>query len=343
MGRTPNSRNLPPGMRARIRQRKRGNPVVYYFYDTGGKPRREIPLGTDYVLAVKQWAELAAAKPPEKNKAYFSDLADRYLREVIPTKAANSQAANRSSLRRLSSFFGNPDAPLDKIEPLHIRQYLDWRKETPACANQEVNLFSAMWNQAREWGYTDRANPCAGVKRYPRRRREQYVEDHLYEAVYQAANQQIRDLMDLAYITGQRPVDVVNIHTSAISDGILQMTQQKTKHKISFEIVGLLAEIIERNRPEGSGYLFKNKIGRKLSRARLAEWFAALKQQLIKTRPELAEELEQFQFRDLRAKSGTDSYLQSGNIETARQQLGHTDSRMTRVYIRKHKAIKPLK
>lgn len=42
------------GFRARVQ--KSGK--TYYYFDTGGKPRRETPLGPDYVLAVKKWADL---------------------------------------------------------------------------------------------------------------------------------------------------------------------------------------------------------------------------------------------------------------------------------------------
>ncbi|MGH8626005.1 MAG: integrase, partial [Gammaproteobacteria bacterium] len=61
MGRRPYKYlNLPPRMRAR----KQRSGKVYYYYDSGEKPRREIPLGPDYALAVKRWSELEIdAKP----------------------------------------------------------------------------------------------------------------------------------------------------------------------------------------------------------------------------------------------------------------------------------------
>jgi len=49
MGRTPTKNlNLPQHMRARVR-----GDVTYYFYDTGGTPRKEISLGKDYIKAVQ--------------------------------------------------------------------------------------------------------------------------------------------------------------------------------------------------------------------------------------------------------------------------------------------------
>jgi hypothetical protein len=40
-------------MRARVQKSGR----VFYYYDLGGKPRRELPLGNDYTLALKKYTE----------------------------------------------------------------------------------------------------------------------------------------------------------------------------------------------------------------------------------------------------------------------------------------------
>ncbi|HNZ56947.1 MAG TPA: hypothetical protein PKL58_06265, partial [Methylophilaceae bacterium] len=49
--------NLPPHMRARVR-----GDTTYYYYDTGGKPRKEISLGKVYVEAIRRWSELEGKK-----------------------------------------------------------------------------------------------------------------------------------------------------------------------------------------------------------------------------------------------------------------------------------------
>jgi len=43
-------RQSKPGSIARLRERVRG--ARTYYYDAGGKPRKKIPLGTDYGLAI---------------------------------------------------------------------------------------------------------------------------------------------------------------------------------------------------------------------------------------------------------------------------------------------------
>ena len=245
-------------------------------------------------------------------------------------------------MRKLSKFFGgeNP-APLDEIEPAHVRRYLDWRKDTPGGANNEIGYLSAIFNYAREQGWTSKENPCRNVKKHSKKRREVYIEDYLYQAVYQAASQQMRDLMDIAYITGQRPVDIVGIHSSHIHEGILHISQQKTGAKLRFEISGKLKEIIDRIHQD-NGYLFLNSHGKPLSRAALSRQFLELRKTVMQQRPELAEELSAFQFRDLRAKAATDIYL-AADTRSASDQLGHASEQMTKIYIRRGKILKPLK
>ncbi|KAG1449599.1 hypothetical protein G6F57_016584 [Rhizopus arrhizus] len=91
MGRKPHKNlNLPPRMRAR--RQKSGR--TFYYYDAGGKPRREIPLGPDMVEAVRKWADLErAAAPAGTPRATFRYAAQEYVREVVPTKAPRTQPA----------------------------------------------------------------------------------------------------------------------------------------------------------------------------------------------------------------------------------------------------------
>lgn len=335
-----NNHNLPSGVRARKRQRQ-NKIITYYFYETkqDGK-RKEIPLGTDYVLAVQQWARLEQDKIATQDRATFNMVAMRYTAEIIPqAKAENTRRNKLQEIKCLNDFFDG--APLDEISPKHIRQYLDWRRDTPSVANNEITLFSNIWNKAREWGYTDKTNPADGVARYPKKQRENYVENNVYQLVYDHSPQEIKDLMDIAYLIGQRPIDIVGIHSRDVQDGILQISQAKTKAKLRFEISGSLKAIFDRILPTTPDYLFKNKQGKRLKRERLTVWFRELRNELMAQYPEFADEINAFQFRDLRAKSATDLYL-SETLTHAKEQLGHTNEQTTQIYIRKPKTKQPI-
>ncbi|MDR6381769.1 tyrosine-type recombinase/integrase [Paraburkholderia caribensis] len=351
MGRKPTrNQHLPPGMRARHRGNK-----IYYYYDLGGTPRREQPLGTDFIIAVQRWAEIEQRDAPKSAAPKFKDAVDMYLREVLPTKAPRTQSDNLGELTFLREFF-DAEAPLDEIEPTHITSYLSWRhkksvelyvkksQKPPANAghvraNRELALFSHIFNHARSRGLTKAANPCAGIKKNSESGRDVYVEDDLYQRVYAKADQPTKDAMDLAYLAGQRPQDTLNYDERDIREGFLLIDQGKTKKKLRMEIAGELKTVIDRIRSRKAGYkvvttaLVVNEKGQRMTlRALQLRFFAARDAAGIKP--------AEFQFRDLRAKAATDKTDLTGDIREAQKQLGHKSVTMTEVYVRKRRGEK---
>jgi integrase len=340
MGRRPTKHlNLP----SRLRARSFSSGRTYYYYDTGAKPRREIPLGSDYALAIKKWAEFEIdARPRHEEVVTFRYVAERYQREVLRTKAPRTQRDNLRELTQLYKFFDVPPAPLGQIAPQHIRQFLDWRKDAPVRANREKALFSHIFNKAREWGYTAAPNPCAGVRGFTERGRDAYIDDVTYKAVWDAADWPTRDAMDLAYLTGQRPADVLSMRFADIRNGSLWLTQQKTRKKLRIAITGDLATLIERI--EARAYkvtslaLIRNEKGQPLSYAALDNRFEEARKRAAKALEDAGEvegaaAVKRFQFRDLRAKAGTDK-ADSTDMREAQQQLGHKSVKTTEIYLR---------
>jgi integrase len=372
MGRKPTKNlNLPAGMRAR--KRPYG---TYYYLDKGkepGKPRKEIPLGSDYVAAVRKWAELTMSDAQIAALITFRTAAERYLREVLPTKASATQEINLRELAWLYKFFDTPPVTLEEIEPMHIRQYLDWRVQATIAKKQEENakrrankkpelpilknhghvsanrekaLFSHIWNFARSKGLTSKANPCAGIEGHFESGRDVYVEDEVYKAVHDAAEQPLRDALDLAYLTGQRPADVLKLARADIKDGELWIQQNKTGAKLRITIEGELAQLIERIKGRKvMGLSLVNMMdGTPMSRFELRGALDRARAAAARAHPALAGKIKQFQFRDLRAKAATDKDEAHG-ISAAQEQLGHSTAAMTKHYVRhrKGKLVKPTK
>lgn len=330
---------LPQNLLCRRRKRASGQVVEYFYYVMADG--KEKSLGTNKYEAVLEAAKLNFEFQKKGDVVLFIDVIQRYEVEILPTILASTQKNYRRLLRRLKMFFGDPPIPINRIESIHITQYLQWRKDTPSSANVEVVLFGTIWNYARGWGYTEKISPSQGIRRYAQSKRKVYAEDYLLDKIREFADQQMLDIIDVAYLTGQRPIDICNIHKCHIYDGILHITQRKTKAKVRFQLSGKLKEIIERRLENTESWLFRNKWGRKLERKTLADQFALIRKQAIQTYPELEEELKVIQIRDLRAKSATDIYL-NRNIENAQNYLGHTTPQMTKRYIRKDKLLKPV-
>jgi len=367
MGRKPSRwTNLPRGMRAR----PRGN-LIHYYLDTGGKPRKEIPLGSDYALAVKRWSELAAkpkpAYAPPVAEGTLAAVAKAYRRDILPTKAPRTRRDNEKELEWILKFFNTPPAPLDKIEPKHINQYLHWRvKEAvkiaeaqnaervkngrkivpiPAKwgqvrANREKALISHMWNYARANGFTKLSNPCAGIKGFRETARDAYVDDDMLKRVMEHSCEPLRFALRLAHITGQRPADVLGMSEDHIRGEYLRVRQSKTQAKLRIVVENALEELIEEirvfkaARPKQSAPLLVNERGAPMTAAMLRKRFD-------KARKSAGIDIATFQFRDLRAKAATDTD-ESAGIKDAQTLLGHSTEAMTSKYIR-HKVGKKVR
>ena len=195
--------NPPPYMRKRVR--KYG---TYYFLDTGGKPRTEIPLGKDYFEALREYASIMDKSANDATRT-FGDAISRYRAQELPTKAVNTIRVMTTDLKYLEEYFG--DAPIDEIRPMHIRAFLDKHRDKPTTANRCKRVFSAVWNVARGWGYTGLPSPSVGIMGYSLGKRDVYITDEVYNAVRNAATEELRNAMDLAYLTGQRPSDALRM------------------------------------------------------------------------------------------------------------------------------------
>jgi len=337
MGRRP----LKPGAIPRFRARTQKSGIVFYYYDHGGKPRREEPLGSDYGLAVKRWAQIEHENQPLASAIVtFRHVAERYMAEVAAKKADRTFSDNRKEVAKLLEFFDDPPGPFEAIEPVNVRQYMTWRTSGGTGrvrANREKALLSHIWNFARDKGYTALPNPCAGIKGFRETGRDVYVEDEQFRSIWQKADTCLRDAMDLAYLTGQRPADVLRMTQMDVRDGALNVRQGKTNAKLRIEVAGELAALLERiaeRKRDHKVYntrLIVSESGRSLSVAAMSRrWKAAA----------VAAEITGVQFRDLRAKAGTDKTDTAGDIRQAQQQLGHSSVVMTEHYVRKRRGAK---
>lgn len=316
--------NLPPRM-----HEKGGR-----FYHVGTSlPRKWTPLGADINDARRKWAEIEAEPVLDADRT-FDVVARRYVKEVMPTKAPRTRSDNMKELDNLKAVFGR--TPVDAITPVHVRQYLDIRGGTAKIrANREKALLSHICNKAREWGYTNAPNPCAGVKGFRESGRDIYVTDEAFQAVYAVAHSTLQDAMDVAYLTGQRPADVLKMKRADIWGDHLHIVQNKTGKHLRIAIEGELQAVIERimTRPRKmtGKTLLQNDDGTPVSQFELRSRFDRARKAAGVA----------FQFRDIRAKSASDT----GDLAHSQKLLGHQSRNMTEHYVRSRigERVKPLR
>jgi hypothetical protein len=81
--------------------------------------------------------------------------------------------------------------------------------------------------------------------------RDIYVTDETLALVYDCASPVIQDAIGLAYLTGQRPADVLKMRWDQVKDGSLWLEQSKGKVKLQIAVVGELAALIDRFKSRG--------------------------------------------------------------------------------------------
>lgn len=333
------NQNLPPHMYRRTRARKYGKVwVAYYYRDAQGK---DIPLGSDLDQARIKWAQLEAKEKP-LDLLTMKGIFDRYTRDIIPKKAPRTQRDNLAELKKLRELFN--DAPIDSITPATIAGYRDART-AKVRANREIATLSHVFNMAREWGITTKENPCQGVRKNREKPRDYYANDVVWGAVYSKAPQELKDAMDLAYLTGQRPADVLMMRKDDVEGGYLMVQQNKTGKRLRIRVNSdgevnslgtLLSQIAERNSKLVTSYLIVSKTGRRMTATMLRKrWDEARKSArtaaLMEKDSVLADKIAAFQFRDIRPKAASEIK----DIGEASLLLGHTKGDITqRVYRR---------
>ena len=200
-----------------------------------------------------------------------------------------------------------------------------------------------------------RENPCQGVRKNKEKPRDYYANDIVWKAVYDESPPELKEAMDLAYLTGQRPADVLLMRRDDIEGNYLLVQQSKTQQRLRIlmrrrrwdreQPGALIKEIVERNAAHNSNYLIVSKHGKRMTATMLRKRWDEAREKAKKAAVEaedglLASKIAAFQFRDIRPKAASEIK----NIEDASLLLGHTKSDITkRVYRRLGATAKPSK
>jgi len=229
-----------------------------------------------------------------------------------------------------------------QVEPHHIGNYLDLGaiQERPVRANREKSCLSAAFTwMLRQPDAGIKLNPCAGVKRNPESKRERYVEDWEYEAVYNETSKSVRMLMALVYRTLQRPEDIItwtpknliSKKEKGITKRILRVKQNKTGAIVDIEISPEI-DVILKEIWGPSGLPF---VGMPLIHTRKGKGYvySGLTSMLNRDRARVKLE-ETFGFYDIKGKGATDMWLSGVPLEQIQVLCGHESVTTTEIYVK---------
>ncbi|MGE4259971.1 tyrosine-type recombinase/integrase [Shewanella sp.] len=137
-----------------------------------------------------------------------------------------TQKDYRKYSKNILAVFGNMH--VDKVEPQHIRIYMDKRGlKSRVQANREHAFFSRCYRYGFERGLC-KTNPCKGVRKFKEEARKRYITDIEYQALYDHASDVVKIAMELAYLCCARQGDILAMRTSQILEEGIFIAQGKT-------------------------------------------------------------------------------------------------------------------
>lgn len=339
-----------------------GKNKTTYYYRTpmSVDPKRpKVNLGHNLPAAIQKLREIESVGSILPKT--LGQVWDEYSKTALLERKASTQKKYTLCWKTVEKIFN--DINLDDIKPSSIKRYLRHRKKAlvekapigqrekaGVSANREVAMISILFTHAiNELDY-DGANPCLSIKRHEEHGRDKYIEKWEYETLYSAADDTLKDVLDLLLFTGQRITDILEMKISDLRHNVdlsllklpngqnvaevtgmkkadtLKIKTNKTRKLIDILIEGELQTILNRilkkreERKINSIFLISDKQGQPYSYDQIYRKFK-------KARNQAGYESFEIQFRDLRRKNATDDTLENANIR-----LAHTTTKMTEAY-----------
>lgn len=165
----------------------------------------------------------------------LSDIIDRYLTEITPTKRSRKTEEQRLGKLTRDEL---ADVTLAKLSSLHIAAYRDRRllKVKAGTVCRELSLLHHMLDVAKkEWGLPIGTNPVADVRKpkLNNARDRRFLDgeyDRLIAAVRSSRNPALEAVVELAIHTGMRRGEILDLHWDRIdlTRRIVHIPQTKT-------------------------------------------------------------------------------------------------------------------
>lgn len=335
--RKSNQLGLDPKRHARLYP-KHG---AFYYVHKDGRWER---LGTDLAEAKAKAEHYNDASGTFGTMAYWLDEFVLHCEKRVGLSKAQRGLSKRTyedykeNVTVLKDFFGKmlPSS----VEPYHVAQYLDIGAQDgrPVRANREKSCLSAAFSwMLRQPDAGVRLNPCVGVKRNPEQKRERYVEDAEFAAVYAIAEKSVRAFMDLIYRTLQRPEDILGWSSKhivakidqGVKKRVIRTKQGKTGADLDIEITPEIDAILQTIYGPLGPFVGMPLIHTKKGRPYTYSGLCAMLQRYRKKA-----KVDNFGFYDLKGKGATDMWLSGVPLEKVQVLCGHESVTTTEIYVK---------
>lgn len=342
------------------RARKDGDPLgltgtrlsfkhgAFYYRHQNGRWER---LGTDLKIA-KERAKIYNS--PSNNFGTINYWLDQFILDCESRVKSKDLALRTLSDYKKDSvplkvFFG--DMLPEHLEAHHVQSYLKAGLEAdrPVRANREKACLSSCISWMIRTDRTKlKVNPCmqkSGTRENSESKRDRYVTNEEYQAVYEAAGTQVRVLMELTYRTLQRPESDLIYWTPKVlgrdphtGQRIITFEQGKTKTRLKIAMTENLERLIDRvtgAKPRMDQPLIHTRDDESYTYSGITSMLGKAINKVNKEREKRGlDKIPSFGFRDLKGKGATDMWLSGTPIEQIQLLCGHSDKATTERYIK---------
>ena len=317
---------------------------AYYYVMAAGKKRKWIRLSSVKDGMPSMYAALAELHNKDVNSDSMPSVIEMWMAEVMPKHSHKTQLDEIRICKKLSHAFVEFRA--HEVKAPDIIEAITPLKDKPRTYNFYRSMIRELMRFSIEKGFrTD--NPVAHIKTMPTPPRDRYITDSELRRIKVAAmygddglktrsGEMLCALIDMAYLTGQRISDLLNMQWRQVNDNGIEFQTNKTGAKILVSWTPKLLNLKQRlsrlrsERNSFAEYVFINQEGRTYKYYGVASaWKRATKRAGIKN----------VTFHDIRAKALTDTDEKSG-ITSAQKMGGHTTQQQTKDYVRNKKPTK---
>ena len=313
-----------------VRPRKKDThlpPCVYlrnggYFLVKKGK---WVLLGRDLQSALAEYGRRFDGPAGEMSK-----LIDDAMTHILTTVGKNTGAQYTVASRKLKHMLA--EFSPRQVRGKHLMRVQRLLADTPNMSNRVLTVARRVFDYAVGEELLD-DNPAIGIGRLPEAKRERLISTDEFQAIYANGSPRLQCMMDVWYHSGQRVMDVVNIHLKDLTEEGIYFRQEKTGARLLVKWTPELRAAVDRAKALTGNVRWPSLFTVARGKTRGAapsygtvgdQWTAACK----------AAGVDDAQLRDLRAMSGTAAEAQGMNPTAL---LGHTSPRMTARYLRSKK------
>lgn len=316
-----------PKLRTYVKKGANGQVWVSYAYDMRGTDKPDVALGKDYAKALEQWHRLHNHIPLTLGR--IQQAIDQWRAEVLPSyESLETRRGYTKNLKTIEAWCGQ--MTWDEVTLPLLRQYLH-KRTAKTQGNREMSVLQIVWNYALMEGMTAKQWPAAGVKGWKNdeHAREFEVTDDIFDAIYEQADQVLKDCMDIATTTGMRLTDARTVRMPV--DGKLRFRSRKKGKYAYFEVAEskVLTDLLARRGNVDCVTLLVTPKGKPVSAGMLNYRYNAARKRAADKRTadkqtELANQIRAMYLRDCRKRAAdladdmaaASKLLQHGSIKT---------------------------